>query len=494
MTPNGRLLRAVHEAGLPPGPGDDRPVGEADLLTLPEPAQRYLRFMGAVGLPRVWSFRTRFVGRFRMGRRQPWLACEAWQYNTNLTVARLFAMRLTIAGVIPMDGLDSYVRGRGRMHGTVLGLLTVADGTGPAYDRGELVTFLNDALLVAPSILLGLETRWLPVDGSSFDVCLTDAEMTVSGRVRVAGDGRLLDFATEDRSPDGRTKVRWTTPVEGWTEVDDRRVADRGRAVWHLPDGDLPYAEGHFVAADTRFNVAPATLGEVGPAGPVAGLGQVLGGAGRLAAAVVGARATGCRATPEEEGASLPGDDLVPNPKIVSTRAITIDARPEAVWPWIAQIGKDRGGLYSYDTLENLAGCGIHSADAILPEHQSPEPGDLIRMGPEGYPCYRIAEIRPHRALVLIGADPRTHVVAPLPISGAGASGATWQWELRPVEGGARTRLVARQRIVYPPTQSVLWHIVEPISFVMERRMLRGIKQRAEGHLHAHQEAPARSA
>ena len=98
-------------------------------------------------------------------------------------------------------------------------------------------------------------------------------------------------------------------------------------------------------------------------------------------------------ASDKEIQETLPGDELVPNPILGYTHAINIAAPPTAIWPWLAQIGQGRAGLYSYDGLENLAGCKIHSAKMILPEHQHPNPGDLVRLGPQGYPCFAIAAI-----------------------------------------------------------------------------------------------------
>ena len=126
-------------------------------------------------------------------------------------------------------------------------------------------------------------------------------------------------------------------------------------------------------------------------------------------------------------------------------------------------------------------GCDIHSADQILPDFQQLEVGDLIRLGPAGYPCFRVAQIEPGASLVLVGADPGPPHAQASADSPAGI--ATWQWQLRPTPDSEGTRLVARQRLSYRPTTGmrVMWHLVEPVGFVMERQMLRGIKQRAEG-------------
>jgi hypothetical protein len=190
-------------------------------------------------------------------------------------------------------------------------------------------------------------------------------------------------------------------------------------------------------------------------------------------------------ATDDELRRPLPGDELVARPKLGYTRAITIDAPIEAVWPWLVQFGQGRGGFYSYDTLENLVGCDIHSVDTILPEHQDLHVGDLVRSGPDSMPCWQVIEVAPPRHLVLIGAGtpaaPQVpDIVDVVPDRGYAAS--TWQWVLEPLDGNRRTRLIVRQRETYSPNQAWLWHLVEPFNFVMEHRMLQGIRQRAERH------------
>ncbi|MEM8532269.1 MAG: hypothetical protein AAGF95_15595 [Chloroflexota bacterium] len=91
----------------------------------------------------------------------------------------------------------------------------------------------------------------------------------------------------------------------------------------------------------------------------------------------------------------LPGDDLIPRPYTQSTRAITIAASARDIWPWIVQIGQERGGFYSYDWLENLIGLDIHSADRIRPELQHLQVGDLIRFAPDGGPGMLVAALEP---------------------------------------------------------------------------------------------------
>ena len=172
-------------------------------------------------------------------------------------------------------------------------------------------------------------------------------------------------------------------------------------------------------------------------------------------------------ATQGEIDRSLPGDEIVPEPNMFSTRAITIEAPVKAVWPWLVQMGQGRGGLYSYERLENLVGCDMHNADRVIPEFQQLAVGDEVRLsqGDEG-PFFIVAAVRPNRAIILSIDDPPT----------------TWAFVLQPLDEN-QTRLLIRYRQDFPPTLGnvVMWRgVVDPIHFVMERKMLQGIKLRAE--------------
>jgi hypothetical protein len=172
-------------------------------------------------------------------------------------------------------------------------------------------------------------------------------------------------------------------------------------------------------------------------------------------------------ATPAEMEMPLPGDEFVPNPKLESTRAISIQAPDTAVWPWLVQMGQGRGGLYSYERLENLVGCDMHNADQILPEYQHLEVGDKVRLVPEGRdPYFLVSAIQPGRAIILGGDDPPT----------------TWAFVLEPIDDNS-TRLIVRWRQDYEPSigNTIGWRLVtDPITFVMERKLLQGIKARVE--------------
>jgi hypothetical protein len=180
-------------------------------------------------------------------------------------------------------------------------------------------------------------------------------------------------------------------------------------------------------------------------------------------------------ATAAEVDAALPGDVLLPAPALVATRAITIRAGAGEVWPWLAQLGQARGGFYSYDWLENLAGCQIRSAERIVDEWQHVEVGDELRLHPQ-VPL-RVAVVEPPHALVVQGGPAEA---AQPPADGAPYD-FTWAFVLVEV-GPGTTRLVVRERYRYRARWVPL--LVEPlalVSFVMSERMLRGIRDRAQG-------------
>lgn len=179
-------------------------------------------------------------------------------------------------------------------------------------------------------------------------------------------------------------------------------------------------------------------------------------------------------ATTDEIAADLPGDELLADAHLVATRAISIAAAPAEVWPWIAQLGQGRGGFYSYDALENLAGCDIHSADVVVPEWQDVRPGDPFRLHPEM--ALHVARVEHGSALVVWsgGGGGDESVPAHIPCD------FTWAFVLRPAPEGS-TRLVVRERYRYDGLlAAVMMEPVLAVSTFMTQKMLRGIRDRAE--------------
>jgi hypothetical protein len=171
-------------------------------------------------------------------------------------------------------------------------------------------------------------------------------------------------------------------------------------------------------------------------------------------------------ATPGDLTRVMAGDALIVDPTYSGTMAVTVNARPEHVWPWLVQMGYQRGGLYSYDWLDRLFGyLDRPSATSILPEWQHLAAGDKIPLG--WGPAWPVGVIEPCRALVL---DMRN----------SGGIDWVWQFGLYAVDE-KRTRLVSRSRVhARTVGATLLTWMIEPAGFVMTRRMLLGLKQRAE--------------
>jgi hypothetical protein len=184
-------------------------------------------------------------------------------------------------------------------------------------------------------------------------------------------------------------------------------------------------------------------------------------------------------ATDAEVAGAMPGDELVAEPSFNATRAITIDAPPEAVWPWLVQIGYGRAGFYSYDLFDNAA---RPSAERILPEYQEPKVGDWVPMA---------SKVNETTAFKVKAFEQSRWLLWEKPHS-------TWAWRLVSLEHG-RTRLIARLKERYEwrasPGSALLTLILfEFGDFPMMRKLLLGVKRRAERLASNERESPLRSA
>lgn len=170
-------------------------------------------------------------------------------------------------------------------------------------------------------------------------------------------------------------------------------------------------------------------------------------------------------ASDEEIRATYPGDELVQSPASLVNRAVTIAARPDQIYPWLLQMGADKGGLYSYTSIEKLIGCPLTNADRIHPEWQDLKVGDLVKMCPQqpAPPPYVVAQLIPNQALVMGHAENGKWVDL-------------WQFILSAQPDG-RTRLLLRTRTMMV---GGFWDVIHPGVFLMERGLLLGVKERAE--------------
>jgi hypothetical protein len=173
----------------------------------------------------------------------------------------------------------------------------------------------------------------------------------------------------------------------------------------------------------------------------------------------------GWGATQAEIDAAYSGDELLREPARIVNRAITIQAPPEQIYPWIIQMGADKGGMYSYTWIENLINCRQANADRIHSEWQGLKAGDLVRMCPGefGPVPFTVALLQPSTSVVMGHQENGVWVDL-------------WQFVIQPLPNGA-SRLILRTRT---NMTGGIWSIIHPGIFIMERGMLIGIKDRTE--------------
>jgi hypothetical protein len=186
-------------------------------------------------------------------------------------------------------------------------------------------------------------------------------------------------------------------------------------------------------------------------------------------------------ATDEEVRGPWPGDEMTPDAICQATRAVTIFASADEIWPWLAQIGQDRGGFYSYTWLENLFGARMRNADRLLPDLEDRKVGDTVWMTPKekygGKGCMKIAALERGRSMVLVPPDEYEGVLRT-----GRAPGGCWTFILHPLGKGV-TRLILRSRGA--ENESIPARIFgrlafDPAHFIMERKMMLEIKRLAE--------------
>ncbi|MEP7089306.1 MAG: DUF6544 family protein [Nocardioidaceae bacterium] len=250
-------------------------LGESDLIGLPRPLAAYVRGSGAVGRPRVVSFRADFHGRIRSGPDAAWMQFTGQQVNTyGARPQRTFLMDATRSG-LPVSVLHEFVDTTATMRVKLLSLLTVVDASGPEMDRGETVTVFNDLVVMAPGAIVGAPVTWTAIDALHVRGEFTDGDQTVCAVLTFDADHDLVDFVSDDRSrasADGKTftRQRWSTPLAGHRDDDGRRVLASGEGVWHpgQPEGPFTYLELHLDRVTYNGGVSEVTPSIPSSTGP----------------------------------------------------------------------------------------------------------------------------------------------------------------------------------------------------------------------------------
>jgi hypothetical protein len=242
-------------------------VTEADLAHLPAPVAEYVRRSGAVGQPRVSSFRAEFHGRIRSDENGPWMTFSGEQVSTyGHEVSRVFAMDAAMYG-LPVDVLHVFIGPAATMRVKLCSVLPLVNAAGPEMNRGETVTLFNDLCVLAPAALVDAPVVWQALDDTHARGTFTSGANTVSADVTFDGEGDLIDFVSDDRlqaSRDGSafTPRRWSTPVGDYSTIDGRRVATCGEARWHPSEPQSSYSYLEFNLDHITYN--PATPRDCG--------------------------------------------------------------------------------------------------------------------------------------------------------------------------------------------------------------------------------------
>lgn len=232
-------------------------VTEQDLVALPTPVQRYLRYVGVVGHPRVQSFRVRFMGRIRSGPSAPWMPLSAEQYSFADRPTRLFFMHARMSG-LPVEALHEYIDVQASMRVKVVSLVRMVNARGLEFTTAETVTLFDDMCVMAPATLIDPAIRWEAVDATHTRAAFTAAGHTITATLVFDADGRLLDFFSDDRpslDSNGKTftRQRWSTPLSHYRAFGSYRLASHGEARYQGPEGG--YAYGEFEMQSIEYNV-----------------------------------------------------------------------------------------------------------------------------------------------------------------------------------------------------------------------------------------------
>ncbi len=233
----------------------DALLTENDLIDLPEPVKKYIRFTGSIGKPKVTNFRIEFSGKIRKNEQSSWMPFTSEQYNFMNAATRLFFMKAVMKG-LPVSGFHSFKNGDAFMDIRLLSLFKVQYQSGKEMGIAETVTFFNDMCCMAPATLIDKRIKWLDSDNSSAHAEFSNNGITITARLYFNNTGELVNFVSDDRyaAGDNNTmkRLRWSTPLKEYREVDGYTLATSADAIYTYPEGDLCY--GTFTLKHIFYN------------------------------------------------------------------------------------------------------------------------------------------------------------------------------------------------------------------------------------------------
>ena len=222
---------------------------EPDLILLPDPVQRYLKYAGVLNKPKLRNMRIVFKGQMReKGKDFFPFTCE--QYNFFDEPTRLFFMKAIING-LTVPGYHKYSHATAIMDIRLFGIFPVVKKAGRDMDRAETVTLFNDMCLMAPATLIDKRITWQVIDNRSVKAIFTNNTITISAILYFNDEGQLVDFVSNDRDAN---HIPFSTPVAHYKNINGANIMTYGEAIWHYPYGKFVY--GKFNLEAVEYNVS----------------------------------------------------------------------------------------------------------------------------------------------------------------------------------------------------------------------------------------------
>ena len=230
---------------------------EAEIAYLPEPVRKYILYAGCIGKPTVNNFRVDFSGKIRDHKNPVWMELTSEQYNFIKTPTRLFYLDAAMKG-LPVAGFHCYKNGVAHMDIKLLSIFEVEYLKGKEMNISETVTFFNDLCVMAPAALIDKRIKWLETVGNKVKASFTNNGITISAWLYFNEKRELVNFVSEDRSAlveNGEMiKLKWSTPLRDYKEINGYRLASYAEAIYTYPDGDFTYAT--FTLKNAEYNLS----------------------------------------------------------------------------------------------------------------------------------------------------------------------------------------------------------------------------------------------
>jgi hypothetical protein len=228
---------------------------EANLLDLPEPIKKYIRYTGFVGKPKINNFKIKFSGKIRGDSKTEWMPLSSEQYNFIKIPTRLFFMDATMKK-LPVAGFHSFKNGIAFMDIRLLSIFNVQYQTGKEMGISETVTFFNDMCCMAPGSLIDKRIEWLKVNGNTVKASFSNNGITIFAWLYFNEKGEMVNFTSEDRYATRENlplkQYKWSTPLRDYKELNGYKLASYAEAIYSYPEGDFTYAT--FTLKDVEYN------------------------------------------------------------------------------------------------------------------------------------------------------------------------------------------------------------------------------------------------